>query len=162
MRSQKRQGLIMVAVMQFAFVVEIIVEPYPPPNPDGSLLLFQLISLELRGSVWAVCAILAALSAVTHKTQWVGWVLLMVMPATRFVAYAWSFIMWLIPSWPTGQLNALPYALFWAAWASLVVIMARWPDLAPHMRGMEKGQNRADVREQERRDADTANDGNVS
>ena len=126
-QSRKRQALLLMAIMQFAFAASMVVRPQNVP-PD-SLYPFDLVPLGVRATMWLILAVIAAGVAFTDLYP-IGWVLLMAMPIIRISAYLWSAAMVAIPGDPTGELASLPLAVFWAAWAGMVWVLAGWPDFA--------------------------------
>ena len=126
-QSRKRQALLLMAIMQFAFAASMVVRPQNVP-PD-SLYPFDLVPLSIRATVWLILAIIAAAVAFTDLHS-IGWVLLMAMPIIRICAYLWSAAMVAIPGNPTGEIAALPLSLFWMGWAGMVWVLAGWPDFA--------------------------------
>ena len=128
--SRKRQLLFLMAVMQLTFSVSMVVRIQTVPA-DG-LYLFDLVPLSTRVTIWVILAIIAATVAFTEYHP-IGWVLLMAMPIIRSSAYLWSAAMLAIPGDPTGEMAALPLAVFWTAWAGVVWVLAGWPDFASQL-----------------------------
>lgn len=148
--SQVRKRLVLsaLAMMQLAFAISSALNPFTSEEP-GRALIFEMIPLPWRLSLWIIFGVVASALAITRAHR-AGWVLIMVMPTTRLLGNAWSALMFIIPGWPPGTVEALPNTFFWAAWTILVWALAGWPDLNVHTKGMRRGQDRAEVREHDR------------
>lgn len=106
---------------------EAIVDP-------ADAILHETMPIWLRGALWAVCGTAVLVAACRPRWHPIGFGVAVVMPLERVIGYGWSALAYLLPGAPPGKLSSLPWCLWWASFAALIVALSRWPEPQPHPR----------------------------
>ena len=103
-------------------------------HDPGDAVLHELIPAPWRGGAWLLAGIAVIVLA---RRPVAPWVIAMLMPVQRVISHAWSLAMLLVPGPPLGAIDSVGYIAAWASLASLIYVIAGWPEHAIETRGVD-------------------------
>lgn len=132
-RSRRTWTLILVGCFHLGYAASTLAVQ-PGSIDPGDAILFEMLPVTLRATMWAITGTVAVAMAPSLRWQKIGWVAAMLMPMERLVGHFWSAVMYYIPGYPPGLVTAPAELLVWAAISGLVWTTAGWPE--PHTPGV--------------------------
>lgn len=123
---RKAWALVFVGIFQLGYAGTTLLDR-ADHNP-GRAVLYEMIPTHIRTIMWVVAAVGCVVFATLPRRSAIGWGLAMVMPMERLISHFWSGTMFIVPGYPPGMSASGSYVLIWLAFASLIRLMASWPE----------------------------------
>ena len=96
--------------------------------PLDAAVFYDRIPRGVRSIMWGMCGVTAGVCARRPRWHPVGFTAAIVMPIERATAHLWSFIMWVVPGAPGGDIAGLFWWIQWTCYATVIWRLGRWAE----------------------------------